>query len=66
MIYDDLMNAGSLPSHAGSPSSPQDHERSGRLVSRSSYESQPREEKTQNYKIVIRGGAVTYAALPSA
>lgn len=63
MIYDDLMNAGSLPSRAGIPSTPQDHERSGRLVSRSSYDP-PRMEKPQNFKIVIRGGTVTYAPLP--
>lgn len=60
MIYDNLMNAGSLPSRAVSPSAPMDRERSGRIVSRSSEAKSDR--KDSDVKVTYRDGVVMVTA----
>jgi hypothetical protein len=60
MIYDNFMNAGSMPSRSGSPSAPSDHERSGRIVTKSS--ESKKDSNDSQVKVVFSGGGVQVTA----
>lgn len=60
MIYDNLMNAGSMPSRSGSPSAPADHERSGRIVTKSNDGEKVRNDS--KVTVVFSGGSVQVTA----
>jgi hypothetical protein len=62
MIYDNLMNAGSLPSRDFSPSAPMDHERSGKLESRSAREKDDR-ARSSEVKVTFRNGEFQVTAV---
>lgn len=62
MTYDNLMNAGSMPSRAFAPSAPMDHERSGKLESRSARDKDERTRHSE-VKVTFRNGEFQVTAV---
>lgn len=60
MIYDNLMNAGSMPSRARTPSEPAAHERSGRLVTKTNGE--PKSPNESQVSVVFSASGLVVTA----